>query len=199
MATIGVVFNSYTEERGGRDYVQTLQYALTSDGENVGDFSSRSRLSWVTRGRKTVSRSRPRPPSVVPGGLGGHEKQEVPPARKQMARPRSSRRSLPASWVLGCSAQNEDDERQRRGRVQGSQDQLLHRQSPPVRCPAVGLWSEPRLADTQRTSVGRGGPLSAGSRALRAWSRTLWRSSGDILATTRTVSFSIAGVNGFVM
>jgi hypothetical protein len=46
MATIGVVFNSVVQESqvlGGADehMVATLHYALTCDGEYVGDFSSR--------------------------------------------------------------------------------------------------------------------------------------------------------------
>jgi hypothetical protein len=46
MATIGVVFDSIvqeTQQLGGPDEptVATIQYALTYDGEYVGDFSSK--------------------------------------------------------------------------------------------------------------------------------------------------------------
>ncbi len=46
MATIGVVFNSVVQEfqelgEADDDMVTTVQYALTCDGEFVGDFSSR--------------------------------------------------------------------------------------------------------------------------------------------------------------
>ena len=77
--------------------------------------------------------------------------------------PGTNERLVPASRMLGASPKNEDHERQRRGRVQGPQDQLLHQQSPPIRCRAVGLRSEPRLADTSK-SIGRRSRSLEGSR-----------------------------------